>query len=375
MLLCGNLGLCEAVTAAMVIGVLCSMGTSAQIAVMGLFAASALFASFLDSLGKWGNVLGFLCGGALCIMLGESFYSASVYIRAFVGAVCVYSALPEFMCDMIGEKIRAISRETTAYRERERLKQKIKIASRQHSQICTSLRRIGEELDREEKQMKLDAIYRISSAVAQRADGEQSVSGDCFMEFKADNGRYYFILCDGMGSGKRAYKESKMTAELLMEFLKGGFLKERAVAMINSTLAIKGDDESFSTVDLMEFDLHTGDAEFLKIGSAESFIRHQDELETLTSVSLPVGIVDEVKINTISRRLFVGDMIVMVSDGVGEAGYGVLKGEWIKRMIKSAGGDLDELAKSILSEVKRRSFPEKDDDMTVAVLKVERSKL
>ena len=64
----------------------------------------------------------------------------------------------------------------------------------------------------------------------------------------------------------------------------------------------------------------------------------------------------------------------MVSDGVGESGYGVLKGEWIKRMIKNADSDIRTLAQDILDEAMRRSFPEKDDDMTVAVLRVERAK-
>ena len=374
MLICGGTGLCEAVTASMLIGILSSMGSVAQIAVMGLFAACAMLAAFLDGLGKWGIVLGYLCGGSLCILLAENYYTASVYLRPFFAAVCVYAILPEFICDAVGEKIRVLSKENSSFRERERLKRKISDIRLRHSQICDSLKRITQELEREEQLENSDAVYKISSAVAQRADGEGSVSGDCYMEFEALNGRYYFLLCDGRGAGKKAYKESRMTAELMSEFLKNGFLKDKAVSMINSALAIKGDEESFSTLDIMELDMHTGDCEFLKIGSAQSFIKHKDELETLSSVSLPVGIVDEIRISPVSRRLYVGDMVVMVSDGVGEAGYGVLKGEWIKRMIKSSGNDLETLAESILTEARRRSYPEKDDDMTVAVLRVERRK-
>ena len=64
----------------------------------------------------------------------------------------------------------------------------------------------------------------------------------------------------------------------------------------------------------------------------------------------------------------------MVSDGVGEAGYGVLKGEWIKRLIKASSGDINALSEEILTEAIRRSPPDKEDDMTVAVIKITRNK-
>lgn len=374
MFICGSVGLCETVTAGMVLGIMCAMNGEAVMAVMGLFAASALFASLLREFGKWGTVLGFLCGSALCVICGESFYAVSFYLWAVVAAMVVFAAVPEFVCDNLQEKIRTIAAEPDTRDERERLGKKLRIVTRQHSDICTSLKRINDELAREEAQENSEAIYSVFTAVSQRADGGAAVSGDCYLEFDSELGRHYVILCDGMGSGRRAYRESKMTAELLREFLRTGFLKDKAVGMLNSALAIKGDDESFSTVDLFEFDTRSGMAEFLKIGSAESFIRHRDELETLSSASLPVGIVEEVRTNTISRRLSAGDMIVMVSDGVGEAGYGVLKGEWIKRMIKASNGDMQGLADEILAEAQRRSFPEKDDDMTVVAMRIERAK-
>ena len=153
-----------------------------------------------------------------------------------------------------------------------------------------------------------------------------------------------------MGQGRKAYRESKMTVELLKEFIKTGFLKDKAVNMINSALAIKGDSESFSTVDMIELDIVTGDCEFLKIGSAQSFIKHKEYVETLSSASLPIGIIEDVKTETHKRRLTSSDMIVMVSDGVGEAGYGVLKGEWIKRLIKASSGDINSLSEEILTD-------------------------
>lgn len=374
MFISGSIGLCESVTAAMILGIMSAMSGDSVMSVMGLFAASALFSAILAELGRWGTVLGFFVGGALCVLCGESFYTAASYIWAIPTAAVIYAVLPEFVLTWVQDRIRILANFRDSRDERARLQRKIRQVTRQHSDISASLKRINEELVMEEQLQQKDAIYSVNTAVAQRADGGESVSGDCFVEFDSDKGRHYIILCDGMGSGRRAYRESKMTAELLREFLQTGFLKDKAVGMLNSALAIKGDDESFSTVDLFEFDTNTGDADFLKIGSAESFIRHKDEVETLSSASLPVGILDEVRAGTLSRRLSAGDLVVMVSDGVGEAGYGVLKGEWIKRMIKASGGDMHRLAEDILAEAVRRSFPEKEDDMTVVAVRIERAK-
>ena len=56
------------------------------------------------------------------------------------------------------------------------------------------------------------------------ADGEK-YSGDTFTTFEDSDGIFYAIICDGMGSGYEASRESKMTADLLSGFLKAGFSK------------------------------------------------------------------------------------------------------------------------------------------------------
>lgn len=372
MLISGSMRLGDAVTVSLLVGYMSSMNVEGTLTVVCIFAATALFSAILSELGRWAPVLGLLTGSALVLLADNSIYRLSSYIGAVVAAVLIYSLIPEFIITWLQDKIRYTSSAYSTEEEHKRLTRKIKAVTKQHNDISLSLKRMNEELILEEKRNEKEPLYSVSVSVSERASGGGTVSGDCFMEFDSERGRHYVILCDGMGSGRKAYKESKMTTELLREFLRTGFLKDKAVSMLNSALAIKGDDESFSTVDLFEFDAYTGDAEFLKIGSAESFIRHKNEVETLTSSSLPVGILDEVRTVTISRKLSVGDIIVMVSDGVGEAGYGVLKGEWIKRMIKTAGNDINRLAEEILAEAVRRNFPEKDDDMTVAVMRIDR---
>lgn len=374
MFISSSLELCRSVTAGLVLGIMSSMHTPSPIIPTSIFIGGAFFSALLQPLGKWGGVLGMMSGSAVGILCVGDFFAARDSLYSAAAAMIIFAIMPDFVYVNITDRLRSAASCTMPREERKRLSQRLDRAVRRHGELYAGLKQLSDDLSLEDEEESSEAIYRVSTYVAARAANGAEVSGDCFIEFDSENGRHYALLCDGMGSGKRARRESKMTAELLCEFLRTGFLKDRALSLLNSALAIKGDDESFSTVDLLELDLHTADAEFLKIGSAQSFIRHRDELEIISARGLPVGILDEVRPATVSRRLFAGDIIVMVSDGVGEAGYGVLKGEWIKRMIKSAGNDIRSLAQNILDEALRRSFPEKDDDMTVAVLRIERAK-
>ena len=372
MFISGSIELSKGITAAAVLAFIYMISGTASLSVVSVFVTSALFTALLSELGKWGVVLGYFVGAAVVLVTNDVIYDVKIYIGAVISAVTVYALMPQFALDRLSEKIRDVGLVYDMGYETVRIKKKINFLIKEHNSIATSLKKISTDLSDEEKVK--ESLYSITSGVAQRADSRSGVSGDFYVKFDADGGRNCVILCDGMGSGKKAYKKSKMTAELLREFLRAGFLKEKALEMLNSILAIKGDDERFSTVDLFEFDTHTGDAVFLKIGSAESFIKHKGEVEVLTSTSLPVGILDDVTVTPKTKRLNTGDVVVMVSDGVGEAGYGVIKSEWIKRMIKTSGNDMNGLAEEILAEAVRRNCPDKDDDMTVVAIRIDRAR-
>lgn len=214
-----------------------------------------------------------------------------------------------------------------------------------------------------------DNLYAVETGVRQRTKEGQAVSGDTLKCFETED-KYYVVLCDGMGSGSEALQESGMTAELLARFLKAGLEKETAVNMINSTLALKAEREAFTTVDLLEVDLRTGDAEFLKVGCAESYIKHNGAVETVEAKTLPIGILEEAKPAVAGRTLSGGDCIVLVSDGVSETGYGVMRGEWIKKLLRLEDRDMEELAELILNEAVRKAYPKLSDDMTVVTLRL-----
>ena len=216
--------------------------------------------------------------------------------------------------------------------------------------------------------LSCDDVFDIDIAYFQKEKDSEPVCGDTVVHFKTDKGKYYVILCDGMGSGCDASRESRITADLLSGFLKAGFSKNIAINLINSTLALKMDREGFSTIDLCEIDLRSGKAEFIKIGGAQSYIKTENNIETISSKGMPAGIMESITADNIKKELYDNDMIVMVSDGVSEAGYGLMRGEWVKSLMNGDCADNEELAKNIVTNARKKIYPRIPDDMSAVVI-------
>ena len=178
-------------------------------------------------------------------------------------------------------------------------------------------------------------------------------------------------LSDGMGTGLNAYQESEKVVDLLEQFLEAGFSKEAAVKMINSALVLRSDGKTFSTIDITSVDLYSGVCEFLKIGAAASFIKRGNWVECITSTSLPAGIFQQTDCEKTSRKLYDGDMIVMVTDGV----LDVLPVEHQEKMMKDIileheTNNPKELADYIVNRVRQYKNGRFCDDMTVLTVGV-----
>lgn len=244
------------------------------------------------------------------------------------------------------------------------------IMARQYDEISEVIDLISEEIMSKTQEADSSAVrYMPEIEFVQEAKKGEDVCGDTLMQFRAGN-KYFVLLCDGMGQGEDAVAESGLVARLFKELVTAGFDKTKALGMINSALCLNADRESFSTADILEIDLESGHAEFLKVGSADSFIKRKDEITTVSSKSLPIGILEKIDAQEEKFRMKNGDMIIMVSDGVGEAGTGVLKNDWIKKIIKNPKNTQKEMCEKIMGGAKRRS--KFSDDMSCVVIKIKR---
>lgn len=77
------------------------------------------------------------------------------------------------------------------------------------------------------------------SAVRKLTKYEGDISGDNFSMGEFDNGQMLMLLADGMGSGEKAAKDSRILIESMEELLQAGFSNEMAVKIVNTYLAKK----------------------------------------------------------------------------------------------------------------------------------------
>lgn len=210
-----------------------------------------------------------------------------------------------------------------------------------------------------------EVIYGVERSVGDY----QQISGDSFSFLHKEEGQFLASLSDGMGTGLNAYQESEKVVDLLEQFLEAGFSQETAVKMINSALVLRDQGKTFSTIDISSIDLYSGVCEFLKIGAATSFIRRGNWVEAITSTSLPAGIFQQTDFEKTCRKLYDGDMVIMVTDGV----LDVLPAEHQESLMKDIilehqTNNPKELADYILSRVRQYKSGRFCDDMTVLVV-------
>lgn len=213
--------------------------------------------------------------------------------------------------------------------------------------------------------------YDVVTEVIKVPKSGSVVSGDAHAVLDLPGGKIALVLSDGMGGGPRAALESGATINMLRQLMDAGFERDFAIRTINSVLMLRSPEETFSTIDMAIIDLHSGQTEFLKIGSAPSFLKRGKDVRTIKSSTLPVGILNSIEVESCSMALRNGDMLVMVTDGAVEATRRGDKEEWIAGALKRFDtSNPKEIASAIYNMVKKESGKKTADDITILVAKI-----
>lgn len=210
---------------------------------------------------------------------------------------------------------------------------------------------------------RFDCIF----GLAQRAKSGSDVSGDRHSIERLDGDKFIFAICDGMGSGERAGEKAETAVGLIENFYKAGFDSELILSSVNKLLNLERDD-IFSSIDVCVVDLKNGIADFVKMGSASSYIRGQDGCQILECSALPVGVLDNAKAVTKKVVLKDKDYIVICSDGVNDAFES--DSDFKDFLLTIKAQNPQEQADQILQKAVSINNGYAVDDMTVIVVKI-----
>ncbi len=214
--------------------------------------------------------------------------------------------------------------------------------------------------------------YEVAVGTAATPKSPSNISGDTFSFNKLENGSFMLAISDGMGTGEMAAEESDAALSLLEQLLGAGFDNETAIKTINSALILRSAQDTFSTIDLALIDLYNAELDLIKIGAPASFIKRGRNVEILEACSLPIGIIEDIQLENIERKLLPGDFIIMVSDGLLDGpDKDVKQEEWLKGIISNIETrNPQEMADMILKTVTTANNQRIRDDMTVIAAKL-----
>jgi stage II sporulation protein E len=217
-------------------------------------------------------------------------------------------------------------------------------------------------------------LYAIVTGAANAAKDGKMLSGDSFITVDIGNGKFAVAVSDGMGNGERAAQESSAAVALLQKLLKAGFDEQVAIKTVNSVLLLRSNEEIFTTMDLALIDLFTAKAEFLKIGSAPSFVKRGKEVFTVRGENIPIGILNEIEIQSVEQELREGDLLILISDGIYDSPKHVYdKEDWLRRQIERFDtNDPQAVADMLVELAVRINHGQIADDMTAVVARIEK---
>lgn len=232
---------------------------------------------------------------------------------------------------------------------RSRIRESRQILAYQYEVLAGALRETAPKWERTMR-------YRPEVGYRSEEAPKQQVSGDRGVTFRVGK-FFYLILCDGMGTGAAADGEAGAAISVLRELLQAQVQPFDAMHMLNSIYLLR-DDGGFATVDLVQADLTTGEAELLKWGAASSYLKRKNSVEKLGTATPPpgVGIGEEYQPEVMKLSLARGEMLVLLSDGA--------ETQAAERFLRQYGGASPrELAFGLISAQTKT-----DDDRTAAVL-------
>ena len=213
--------------------------------------------------------------------------------------------------------------------------------------------------------------FRFLYGVARECKDKGGFNGDNFMVSNLACGKVVAAIADGCGSGKRAFIESRMVIELMENCIDAGFEERTAIDFINSAYINGGGRGNPVTMDMSVGVCQSGIMHCIKLGAVSTFIKRDGWVEIIKSSTLPMGVLEQVDYDCTDKKLYDGDYVIMISDGVLDNLPCVNKEEKLVEIInavkmKKPKAIAEEILKASMGYNNEKAF----DDCTVLVFGV-----
>jgi len=243
--------------------------------------------------------------------------------------------------------------------DRERQKEYKAAVLQQFQFLSEFLRSLADQLPR-----RAEVCRPVFTPVVQvYGNRPQEENGDRCIHFYGTAGRYYVLLCDGMGTGPGAVEEARTAGSVLKQLLAAGYPASHALRSLNSLCALR-ERAGAVTVDLAELQLESGKVQLYKWGAPASWLIRRICVERLGIPGPPPGLsVTQYRETVEQFTLRRGELLLLLSDGI--------EPEQAQACCRSLGADtkggLGELARTLLG----CAAGEKQDDATAVLIRLE----
>lgn len=208
------------------------------------------------------------------------------------------------------------------------------------------------------------------SAVCVPASG---ISGDYYDVLRLPNGRLVFAIADISGKGISAAILMSNVHAVLRTLVEAGHSASEVCSQLNRHLHRITDNSRFATFFYAEWDSQDRMLTYINAGHTTPILWGSVQGRRLDEGGVPLGVFRDYQFEMGRVGLQPGDLMVLYSDGVTEAGTN--RGEQFGEarlgalIAAHARKPLEEIQQQVLSEVRRWSREEPEDDVTLLLVR------
>ena len=213
----------------------------------------------------------------------------------------------------------------------------------------------------------------IHAAVAKINKYATSESGDTLEIVERPNGGISIVLADGQTSGKGAKIVSTMVVRKVISLLAEGVRDGAAARAASDYLFTERAGKVTATLNILSADLQTGTLVLTRNNPSPIILARHERVECIASDSVSIGTSRNIRPSITEFPLESGITIVIVTDGIQNAGDRTGQTLDICTLLQALLEDQDpsaqELADMVLGQAIRLDNNRPNDDMSVVVLR------